>query len=123
MKRILLLLLLLTLPLNNLFAQTNEINKEYLNKVVNAIYIAEGKDKTLYPYGIKSVSYSGSEEARKICNNTVRNHYRRWQACSCKKDFISCLGKRYCPNPTETKIWIKNVEFYIRKQTVNQTNK
>lgn len=44
-------------------------------QIVEAIYRAEGGVKAQYLYGIRSVRYNTSAEARKICLNSVRNGY------------------------------------------------
>lgn len=93
---------------------------EDFNKIVDAIYIAEGGPKAQYLYGIKSVKYSSPQEARRICFNTVRNTFQRWLNAGHPGDFIEFLGKRYCPlnDPADTrglnKNWVGNVKANIR---------
>ena len=87
-------------------------------QIVNAIYKAENSVK--YPYGIKSIDTKGDEVyARKICFNTVRNQRVRHANHECGLDFITCLGKRYCPVGGELddgrcKYWERNVKFFLR---------
>jgi len=98
--------------------------QEYTNEqIANAIYKAEGGAKTAYPYGIKSLKYENRDNkalsrhdwARWICLNTIRNHRARHKAHNCGKDFITCLGLRYCP-PKEHEInqyWVNNVKWFL----------
>lgn len=94
---------------------------KYFNKIVDAIYIAEGGSKTKHPYGILSVKVKNAKEARKVCFNTVRNNHRRWIKAGRPGDFIDFLQKRYCPvgaenDPSGLNIhWQKNVRFYLRQ--------
>ncbi len=88
------------------------------NKIADAIYRAEGGEKTKYPYGI-SVMKSGIrtrsvEDARRICINTINHAYKDWLSAGHQGDFIDFLSKRYCPeNHT---IWAKNVKSIMNRQ-------
>ena len=87
-----------------------------VNRLADAIGKAENSKK--YPYGIKSIDTGGDEvKARKICINTIRNHIKRHNLHKCGKDFITCLGDRYCPPSIHSlnKNWVKNVNYYYRK--------
>lgn len=94
------------------------------NKLANAIYKAEGGDKTKFPYGIRSIDTKGNKEyARKICLNTINNHIKRHSKHKCGLDYITCLGNRFCPTTgklsvAEKKVngnWIRNVRHYYAK--------
>ena len=91
---------------------------EDAEKIVNAIYLAEGGAKTRFPYGIKSINTHGNKEyARRICLNSVRNGRARFIKQIKYTDFIEFLGLRYCP-PTAHKLnqsWVSNVKFYLAK--------
>ena len=100
------------------------INPTYQSNVVAAIYKAEGGANTRYPYGIKSVDCGGDvSKARKICFNTVRNNYIRWQAAGKTNDFIQFLGARYCPigakdDPRNLNSnWVRNVKKILAQGT------
>ncbi len=95
-------------------------------QIANAIYKAENSVK--YPYGIKSLKYEDRTDksltkeqwARKICLNTIKNHRKRHAKHNCGKDFISCLGDRYCPTTIKSeyhlnKNWVKSVKFFLTK--------
>ena len=93
---------------NNYEKYTNE-------KIADSIYKAEGGAKAKVPYGILSVK---TNDPRKICINTIRNHRIRHKKHKCNLDFISCLGNRYvpvnCGNDNGTnRFWIKNVKFFL----------
>lgn len=88
-----------------------------VNKIVDCIYIIEGGAKTSFPYGIKSIKYSGPAAgrkawARKICFNTVKNNHARWEKSDKNKEFFVFLADRYCPkaaDPTGNRNWVKNI--------------
>ena len=92
------------------------INETYLNNIVSAIYRVEGGNKTKFPYGIKSINtYGDKTYARKICINTVRNNWRRYQKLNDKSKyhcFLDFLADRYCPracDSTGNKNWKQNI--------------
>ena len=71
---------------------TNALSQQVLDTIVAAIYQLEGGEKTKYPYGIKSIDTGGDvKKAKRICENTVRNNYKRWIAAG-KKD----ICRRHC---------------------------
>ena len=86
-----------------------------INKLADAIYIAEGGAKTSHPYGILA-KYKHTTP-RQACINTI-NHALRDYKCG---DFIAFLGKRYCPIGASNdprglnKNWVKNVKYYYSK--------
>ena len=83
---------------NKQFEKFSPISTNYLNKIVKAIYQVEGGNKTKYPFGIKSINTNGNyNKAKKICENTVRNNYIRWQRAGKKGNYLDFLGNRYCP--------------------------
>lgn len=96
------------------------IDLAYRDKIVAAIYRAEGGAKTRYPYGIKSIVTTNEAHAKRICENTVANNYIRWQKAGKTNEFINFLGNRYCPigakdDPTGlNRNWIKNVKAQIK---------
>jgi hypothetical protein len=81
--------------------------------ISNAIYLAEGGDKTRHPYGVESVKVKNKEEARRVCENTIRNNYKRWMLKGSPGKFLDFLGDRYCPPKglfgTNNKNWKRNV--------------
>lgn len=69
-----------------------------VNKLANAIYIVEGGNKTVYPYGIVSINTRGNPIlARTICINTIQNTHNRWLAANKPIAFLDYLADRYCP--------------------------
>jgi len=99
-----------------------------VDRVVYAIGKAENSIK--YPYGIKSINTHGDKVlARKICQNTVVNNIKRYEALgnhaeSAKiLDFLRFLGQRYCPTSgnitsLETALnrnWVKNVYYFYQR--------
>ena len=103
--------LLLFLPVVSINSQA-EVDSQTVNKIVDAIYLAEGGDKTRYPYGIKSVPCHSLSDCRRIAENTVRNNHKRWIASDKSKEFIYFLADRYCPpsvDPIGNRNWKANV--------------
>jgi len=86
-------------------------------EIVNAIYRAEGADKAIYKYGIRSIKYKDEAEARQICLNSVRNNKVRWEKAGRPHDFITFMGLRYCPPKAHPKNsnWVKNVKYFLLK--------
>lgn len=92
--------------------------------IVDAIYQAEGGEKAKKPFGILSVPCNGYSECRKICENTVRNNYRRWQDSNQSVTYLEFLALRYAPigvsndpknlNPN----WLKNVRSILKSKGV-----
>ena len=114
-------LLFILLSTGNVCAEIcKEASGYTCEQIVNAIYIAEGAEKTKYPYGIKSVPCNGHDECRRICFNTVRNNVRRWRTAVEKgdtRDYLTFLWHRYCP-PSEHTLnnhWLKNVSFWLKR--------
>ena len=100
-----------------LFAE--EVN---INKMVDAIFMAEGGYKATYLYGIRSISYKDEAEARQICYNSVRNNIKRWKNAGKPEGFISFMSRRYCPINAKNdpsglnRHWVKNVKYYYEKE-------
>ena len=92
---------------------------EYITAVVDAIYRVEGGAKTKHPYGIKSVKVNGEAEARKVCENTVRNNLARWRKAGAKGSYLDFLADRYCPpsaDPNGNLHWKNNINKIITCQ-------
>lgn len=90
-------------------------------KIVEAIYKAEGGPKAKKPYGILSVPCHTKEECRKICYNTVVNNFTRWQIWGHEihPEFLDFLASRYAPVNAENdpkklnQYWLKNVKYFL----------
>ena len=120
MKGFIISLVILMLT-NNAWSEVNYLNVSN-ERIVDAIYLAEGGANTKYPYGIVSIDTKGDVEvARRLCFNTVRNNKVRFRNQSKYKDYIEFLGSRYCPigaknDPTNlNQYWVKNVKHFINK--------
>lgn len=93
-------------------------------QIVQAIYKAEGGEKTKYPYGIRSVRCESTQECKKVCLNTVKNNRRRFAEYGHKKfgTFLEFLASRYSPvgasnDPTGLNVnWIHNVKYFLAKE-------
>lgn len=90
-----------------------------VEKLADAIYLAEGGKRTSHPYGI--LAHYKHTTPRQACINTINHALKDFNG---KGDFFSFLGSRYAPtkncanDPTGLNVnWIKNVKhFYERKQ-------
>lgn len=91
------------------------------DRIVAAIYKAEGGAKAKKPFGILSVECNSYEECRQICLNTVRNNKKRYAEYGHKThdSFIEFLASRYAPigagnDPRNlNKNWVKNVRAFL----------
>jgi len=107
------------------FAQKS-IDPVYCTNIVNAIEKVENSKR--FPFGIKSIPLKGDTEqeryeyAKRICFNTVRNNWLRFnnldnkdkQKYHCYLDF---LAERYCSEKVDSighKNWVKNIHKLIK---------
>lgn len=87
------------------------------NQIVDAIYKVEGGAKTKHPYGVLSVKTS---DPRRVCINTVKNNYIRWQKAGSNGDFVHFLACRYAPIGAANdpkglnKNWEKNLNALLK---------
>lgn len=103
--------------LTALFGHSAPLPESVVYKIVNAIYVAEGGSKAKVPFGILSVRVATYAEARRVCENTVRNNWKRYGGSSVQ-EFITFLGKRYCPpaaDPVGHRNWVQNVRRLYEK--------
>ena len=88
-----------------------------VDKLADAIYKAEGGNKTKYPYGI--LTKYKTTTPRQACINTIKHALRDWDG---QGDFIEFLGSRYAPIGAENdprglnKNWVKNVKYFYEKE-------
>ena len=107
------------LYVNTAFAISSPINIE---KLADAIYLAEGGAKTRHPYGI--LAHYKHTTPRQACINTIKSNIKRWESSGSKEDFIVFMSKTYCPigalnDPMGlNKNWVKNVKYYYNKKEV-----
>lgn len=87
-----------------------------VERLADAIYLAEGGAKTAHPYGI--LAKYKTTTPRQACINTIRHAFRDWDK---RGDFISYLGARYAPVGASNdprglnKNWVKNVHYFYRR--------
>lgn len=119
MRLKILFMLLLMLLLNT--ASFAAVDTNYVNKVVDAIYWAEGGAKTKYPYGIKTVKVANTAEARNRCTFLVSHCFDRWDNNGRNGLFLETLQKTFCPTAgrlsyNERRLngyWLTNVRYFI----------
>lgn len=83
-----------------------------VNRLADAIYRVEGGARAKAPYGILSIKVSSTDEARRICINTIRNNHNRWIRAGRPGEYLDFLADRYCPpsaDPRGNRNWKKNV--------------
>jgi hypothetical protein len=97
-------------------------NDEFVNKMADAIYKAEGGTKAKSPYGVLSINLKGKTpeakkaEARQITINSIRNNWKRWLATDKTKDFVDFMADRWCPisaDPVGNRNWKSNVKKFM----------
>src|SRR5690606_17751985 len=76
-------------------AASHAIDPAYEERIVDAIYVIEGGPRAKDTYGILSVKVKDEAEARRVCFNTVRNNWRRWEAAGRPGEYIDFLADRY----------------------------
>jgi len=97
-------------------------DRHWINAAVQAIWTAEGGTNASVPYGILSVPVRNREEARQVCERTVVNNLRRWQAAGRPGCFYNWLGDRYAPAAADKRgnvNWKRNVRALLKHQTCN----
>ena len=91
-------------------------------RLLEAIFKAEGGHETNFPYGIKSVRCKNGENGgcREVCKRTIRNNIKRWQDFSGEMQYLLFLARRYAPigaeNDRQTNLnghWLKNVKWFL----------
>jgi hypothetical protein len=86
-------------------------------KICNAIWYVEGGEKANQEYGInpKYVKCENHLECQNMCIKTVAKWRRVYnlREHTHYKDFLTFLSYKYCP-PNHV-IWLKNLNFYLRK--------
>ena len=85
-----------------------------VNRLADAIYRAEGGAKARAPYGILSVKVRSTAEARRVCMNTIRNNWMRWEKAGSKGKFVDFLADRYCP-PSVDRVGNRNWKANVGK--------
>lgn len=82
-----------------------------INRVENGSSLSEGE-----LYGIHSVHYKDSLEARQICERTARHAWKRYRSSTglkvTKKGYVEWLSKTYCP--VNHKRWAYLVSYYYK---------
>lgn len=97
----------------------SEFSPQYFDRLVQAIYHAEGGANTRHPYGI--LQKYKTTTPKQACFNTVRNQYKRHLNHNCGKEYLVCLRDRYAPlkasnDPTNLNDnWLKNVRRLMEK--------
>ena len=81
--------------------------------LLRAIWRAEGGWKARAPYGVLSVQVRSRDHAREVVLRTIRRARKDWDGSG---DFVSFLGRRYCPpgdDPSGHRNWVRNVRRYL----------
>lgn len=94
-----------------------------VNQWVKAIYMAEGGDNATYKYGIRSIACSSAQACRKICFNTVKNNFKRWENSTHEigDSFLHFISRRYAPEGVRNDPqglnynWERNVKYWLER--------
>lgn len=92
-----------------------------VERLSQAIFKAEGGNRAKKPFGVLSIRVKDKLHAKKICQATIRNNYKRWVKAGRKGDFINFLASKYAPvgvanDPSNLNVhWAKNVRFWYNK--------
>lgn len=104
---------------DKILVKSDNIAGYSVNQWADAIYKAEGGEKTRYPYGILA-KYKHTTP-RQACINTISSKYKAYKKLGLKTPFIAFLASKYAPigaknDPTGlNRNWIKNVNHYLTK--------
>lgn len=101
-----------------LLLNTTTAHADYCERVVDAIYKAEGGKSAKVHYGILSVK---TKNPNKTCLEVVRWHYLKWSGSDAryKTDFIPYLRDKYAPLGAKNdprhlnQNWAKNVTYFM----------
>ncbi len=101
------------------------MSESMVDRIVDAIYLAEGGVKAKKPFGILSVPCRDYKECRVIAKNTVRNNFERWLKHSSSITYLQFLASRYAPIGASNdyqglnQYWLKNVQFFLYAEDPN----
>lgn len=90
-------------------------------RMADAIYWAEGGEKTRFPYGVKLYRNGvavAAERPREMCLLILQARWREWFGKGTGQTFTEFVARTYCPvadDPDGHKNWIVNVNYFIRK--------
>jgi hypothetical protein len=105
---------------NKIVVKADNIAGYSVNQWCNAIYKAEGGEKTRHPYGI--LARYKHATPRQACINTIRHKYAIYKRSGLKTPFLDYLGEKYAPtgkianDPTHlNNNWTKNVSYWLKK--------
>lgn len=120
MKPFLTLFLCATMPLAAFSGQKwHELPPDaFIQRMATVIWTVEGGKNTRFPYGIKSISVKDEADARRICINSIKNNWKRWNTANRPCGFVDWMANRWCPiksDPVGHKNWVQNVTKLVGK--------
>lgn len=96
----------------------NAASDSYFNKLADAIYWAEGGEKSKKPYGLIKYNLKSKQAYRTQCIIHIKDYYKNWNG---KGDFVNYLASKWSPTvgvskweAAMNKNWIKNVSYFMR---------
>ena len=87
------------------------MSDEMANKMADAIFKVENSKS--HPYGIMIKT----SDPRRVCINTIKNNYVRWQNAGSPGEYVDYLADKYCPkssDPVGNKNWKKNIRKFLK---------
>lgn len=87
--------------------------------ILLGIWHAEGIDSN-YPFGIMTSKADTFDKKAGWCAASIVKARVRWKKAGKQEDFITFMGRRYCPsnNHPLNKNWVKNVKYWKNKLEV-----
>lgn len=89
-----------------------------VERMADAIFLAEGGDKARVPYGVLSVKVRDKSHARSITIISIRNNIKRWNKAGKPGTFVEFMANRWCPESSDAignKNWKRNVTLIYSK--------
>lgn len=97
-----------------------ETRYEYLTRLSNAIYHAEGGVKARKPFGLISYKLSSKKDYQVACITKLNAYLNEWEYFKSPGDFVVYLGNYWAPTVNVSSAtrklnnnWVKNVKWYL----------
>jgi hypothetical protein len=93
------------------------LTEKKINTFADTVYRIEGGKKAKKPYGILTIPVKDEQSARKVCINTIKNNYKRWNAAGRTNCFIDFFANRWCPSSSDyvgNKNWKVNAHKILK---------
>ncbi len=102
------------MPIHQISNSANLVEPDW-NKLADAIHLTENGhelDKG-EQYGIHSMPYKDTADARRICIATCRHKYAQWARNRGRMGYLEYLSNKYCP--VNHAVWLTNVRYFYEQ--------